>query len=191
MSWKPAYIREQMRRFLALASKEFYGGGTPNWDGTNLVVDIQIDENDMTVNANLSPFGGGYGVLVSELFTLMVEDQIAQVFVLGHEYGHGMTETVMQAAGLTNLSGPAHEVIADLISAYILSRMGIAPDQLVRALETAKEHVFNTHANQQQAGHHPEGDDRISYIQTLNVIMEGGHTFPQALFLLLEQLGCS
>lgn len=190
MAWYPAVVRRQMQTFLNLAGEEFYGGAQPAADAGNLVPDIQIDYDDNTVNANLFPLGAGLGVMVSELFTQLVDDQNAQVFVLGHEYGHGMTATVMQLANLRNLTGPCEEVIADLISAYLLSLMQIAPNALMNSLRGAQQHVFNTHANMVQAGHHPAGDDRIAYINTLATLLPH-FSFADSVKGILMSLGCT
>ena len=192
MPWNPAQLRNRMQAFLIQAGHDFYGGAAPSWDGTGLVADIQIDFDDMTVNANLTPLGAGWGVMVSELFTQLVDDQNAQVFVLGHEYGHGMTETVMQLVNLHNLTGPAQETIADLISAYVLMRIGMAPMVLVNALQGAKEHVFNTHANMAAAGHHPVADDRIRTIfDTSELIVRHEQSFEDSCRAMLMSLGCT
>ena len=189
MPWYPAQIRTRMQTFLALASTQFYRGGDPNFDGTRLVLQFPINTNDFTVNANLAPCGGGYGVEVSELFTELVGDQTAQIFVLGHEYGHGMTQAVMQSAQLNNLTGPCHEIIADLISAYLLGLMGIAPATLIHSLNGVGEHVFNTHANSAQAGHHPTGELRVAYINTLTTLLHD-FSFQDSLRAVLLSLGC-
>jgi hypothetical protein len=178
-------LEEQMALFLD-KGKVLYGGNRPTTqDHEALIPKLEVEEGT-DVNASLYPFQGGLGIMATDLFIQVVQNATAKIFVVGHELGHGMSWIAAQAAGLTGQISPkGDEVIADLISAYILGLMGVSHSQLTSALKEEKETIFNSFANAHRSGQHPSGDDRIAYIDTLDSLLGAGHSFTDALQAIL------
>lgn len=159
---------EQTAKSIIDKAKElFYDGGTPTVFGMNLVPSIKVVAGQ-TPNGNLAPAGsGGMGMEVSQGL-LNIPDTVAIKFAIGHELGHGFSETILTKIGLKGVSGSATEVIADLAAAFILTKIGHTwPAVLASVQNWQTAGIFDAN----RSGDHPPGAERVTYINSLFSLM--------------------
>lgn len=159
------------------ASRLFYDGGPFTVFGAYRVVPRVSLEPGAIPNGNLIPLNEREMGLSVSRGMLAIEDDTALRFALGHELGHGFSEALLTRVGLPGIGGSPTEVIADLGSAYLLSRTGSTWDEIVTAVRGwRRSGIFDENAS----GDHPGGADRASYVQTLRTLILEGHTFEDA-----------
>jgi hypothetical protein len=162
MPLTPTQASAAVAALLDASAELFYDGERPTVFG-EAMVPIVIEVPGAQPNGNLAPATGGYGIEASQGL-LGLDDEVAIKFALAHEAGHGMSERILADIGLHGISGPATEVIADLASAYLLTRVGHSwPEVLTSVRAWRQTGIFDEHAS----GDHPAGADRVRHVETL------------------------
>ena len=151
-----------------------FGGSIKIAGGLNIVEGNLPDGTAFAISEDT------YGVEISEGVVRMPTGQ-SRDFVIAHEYGHLFSEKVAEGMKLPGVGGKATEVIADLISAYLLietwnaggppTKRKLLEDTLIAGLERDKAKVFGG-----ESGDHPSGEKRIEYIKTLFKKLDAKHS---------------
>ena len=86
------------------------------------------------------------------------------------------------------MGGMRDEVIADLISAFLINRGGEPWSSIMKSLGNWRNTDIFDDANEQNRGHHPVGDMRVTYIKSLFSLLASGESFEDAVKAIIWSL---
>ncbi len=166
----------RLRPMIKTVGDLFYGGKDFTIFGTYVMAPrLQVSPGAMP-NGNLTPIPGNrMGIAVTQ--GLLNLSETAAMFALGHELGHGFSEAALTTIGLQGAGGCVTEVIADLGSAYLLSKSGTSWKDIT---DVAARGVTLGIFDQGWSGDHPPGKMRADCVQSLSILMTDGAGFAEA-----------
>lgn len=141
-----------------------------------IVPQIELNTEDDTANpnANLEPVSDTeFGVMVNQSL-LEIEDDIAILFALGHELGHGFSAALLAQIDCSQVGGSATEVIADLGAVRLLQAKGLS---LAAIDKSISQWEFSNIFSPEASGDHPAGADRYRYVSMTIEHLKQGRKF--------------
>jgi|GEM_PF-6081558 len=137
-------------------------------------IELNTDDDSANPNANLSPMGDiEFGVMVNQSL-LEIEDDIAILFALAHELGHGFSAALLEQINCSQVGGSATEVIADLGAVRLLQAKGLSLAVIDKSIS---QWEFSNIFNPEVSGDHPAGAERYRFVAMAIQQLEQGKKF--------------
>jgi hypothetical protein len=168
--------KQALESMIRKVSELFYNGKPFKifGDAYEIVPELKVEE-DHTPNGNLAALGERtMGVQVTRGLLNLPDNAVK--FALGHELGHGFSEAALNFIGMHGVSGCVTEVIADLGSAYLLSRLNVEWEDIEKTAAAGVGNIFDRN----WSGDHPPGEMRKHCVVSLAVLMKEGASFQEA-----------